>query len=43
MASGDYALGLEPCTSKIGGETVMQPLKAGASVRFAVNLTVEKI
>lgn len=43
MASGDYALGLEPCTSKIGEETVMQPIKAGASVRFTVDLTVEKI
>ena len=43
MASGDYALGLEPCTSRIGGETVMQPLKAGASVKFTVDLSVEKL
>ena len=43
MASGDYALGLEPCTSRIGEETVMQPLKAGASVKFSVDLSIEKI
>ncbi len=43
MVSGDYALGLEPCTSRIGGETVMQPLKAGASVKFSVNLSIEKL
>ncbi len=43
MASGDYALGLEPCTSRIGEETVMQPLKAGASVKFTVDLSVEKL
>lgn len=43
MASGDYAVGLEPCTSRIGERTVMQPLKAGASVKFTVDLSVEKL
>ncbi|MBQ8319348.1 MAG: aldose 1-epimerase family protein [Clostridia bacterium] len=43
MASGDYAVGLEPCTSKIGDSTVMQPLKAGASVKFSLDLSVNKL
>ena len=43
FACGDYALGFEPCTSKIGENLVMQPIGAGERKTFTVKFTVEKI
>ena len=40
MASGDYALGLEPCTSRIGKALEPKPIAPGESVRFALDLSV---
>lgn len=43
MASGDYALGLEPCTTELDGGFAYQTLKAGESVRFSLNIKVSDI
>ena len=43
MASGDYALGLEPCTTELDDKFAYKTLKAGEEVRFSVALCVEKI
>lgn len=40
MASGDYALGLEPCTTDLDDRFQYSTVKAGASVEFVVNLTI---
>ncbi|MBE7084083.1 MAG: DUF4432 family protein [Clostridiales bacterium] len=42
MASGDYALGLEPCTSKIGESIEHKKLKANEEVKFKVNIKISK-
>lgn len=43
MASGDYALGLEPCTSALDGEFEYSKLGAGESVSFSLNISVNKL
>jgi hypothetical protein len=43
FACGDYALGFEPCTSKIGGELKMQPIAAGETKTFSVQFIFENI
>ena len=43
FAAGDYALGFEPCTSKIGGDLVMQPIKPNEKKVFKIKLSYEKI
>ena len=42
-ASGDYVVGLEPCTSWLDGELKYSVLKPGKSVRHTVVLKVEDI
>ena len=42
-ASGDYVVGLEPCTSWLDGELKYSVLKPGKSVRHTVVLKVEKV
>ena len=42
-ASGDYALGLEPSTTKLDDAFAYQTLKRGESVRFELCLGIEKI
>ena len=43
MASGDYALGLEPCTTRIGKSFTPKKLAPGASVVFRLDLSVTAI
>jgi hypothetical protein len=43
MACGDYALGLEPCTSGLDDKFEYKNLAIGDSVRNAVSLTVTKL
>ena len=43
MASGDYALGLEPCSTELDDRFTYKCIKAGEKVKFAVALRVEKI
>ena len=40
MASGDYALGLEPSTTKLDDAFAYRVLRSGESVRFSLNLSV---
>ena len=40
MASGDYALGLEPCTTDLDDKFAYKRIKAGEEVRFALSLKV---
>lgn len=40
MASGDYALGFEPCTTELDGGFEYRTLGAGESVGFFVNISV---
>ena len=42
-ASGDYVIGLEPCTSWLDGELKYSVLKPGKSVRHTIVLKVEKV
>ena len=42
-ASGDYVIGLEPCTCWLDGDMKMSVLKPGRSVAHSVNLSVEKM
>ena len=43
MASGDYALGLEPATSMLDDKFEYKEIAAGEKIDFSVKLTVEKI
>ncbi len=43
MASSDYALGLEPCTTELDDKFAYKRVKAGEKVCFSVALRVEKI
>ena len=40
MASGDYALGLEPSTTKLDDGFIYRTIESGESIRFYVKLTV---
>ena len=42
MASGDYALGLEPCTTELDGAFQYKVLKAGGQETFVVKIAVCK-
>ena len=42
MASGDYALGLEPCTTDLDDKFAYKTIKAGEEIHFAVRLSVSK-
>ena len=41
MASGDYALGLEPCTSELDDNFNRKVVKAGKSVKFELSLSIK--
>ena len=41
MASGDYALGLEPCTSELDDNFNRKVVKAGESVKFELSLSIK--
>ena len=43
MASGDYALGLEPTTTRLGDKFCYDTIDAGESIDFYIELTVEDI
>ena len=43
MASGDYALGLEPSTTKLDEGFVYRTVASGESIRFALDLTVDEL
>lgn len=43
MGSGDYALGLEPCTTMLSGRFAYRTVAPGESVRFALDLSVDKL
>ena len=42
MASGDYALGLEPCTTELDDRFAYKTVKPNESISFAVRITVQK-
>ena len=42
MASGDYALGLEPCTTELDDRFAYKTIKASEQISFGVTFTVEK-
>ena len=42
MASGDYALGLEPCTTKLDDAFAYGTIKEGAEIKFSVNISITK-
>jgi len=43
MTSGDYALGLEPCTTKLDDLFEYSTIKAGQTVAFNVNFTINEL
>ncbi len=43
MTSGDYALGLEPCTTKLDDLFAYSTIKAGQTIAFTVNLTIGEL
>ena len=43
MASGDYALGLEPCTTELDDKFTYKTIKAGEEVRFFVAFSVVRV
>ena len=43
MAAGDYALGLEPCTTELDDRFAYKTVKAGESLAFAVSLCVTNL
>jgi hypothetical protein len=42
MVSGDYALGLEPCTTELDDRFAYKTVKAGEKISFFVELSVKK-
>ena len=43
MASGDYALGLEPCTTELDDKFNYKLLKVGEKISFSVKLSIREI
>ncbi len=43
MASGDYALGLEPCTTELDDRFTYRRIDAGERISFRVSLTVSEL
>lgn len=43
MTSGDYALGLEPCTTKLDDLFAYSVIKAGETIDFSVNFTISEL
>ena len=42
MASGDYALGLEPCTTELDNGFAYNTIKLGEKIKFSVNILITK-
>ncbi len=42
MASGDYALGLEPCTTELDDRFAYQTIKANETIVFTTSISVKK-
>lgn len=43
MASGDYAVGLEPCTTKLDDLFAYSTINAGQTIEFCVNFTINEL
>ncbi|MBR2353173.1 MAG: aldose 1-epimerase family protein [Clostridia bacterium] len=43
MASGDYALGLEPSTTELDDRFTYRTIEAGEKIRFSLSITVNRI
>lgn len=43
MASGDYAVGLEPCTTELDDRFAYSVIRAGEAVGFSVKLTISEL
>lgn len=43
MAAGDYALGLEPCTTELDGKFRYRVLRAGEQIRFSLKMSVQSV
>ena len=43
MASGDYALGLEPASTELDNRFALKPIAPGEKVNFKIELSVDKI
>lgn len=43
MASGDYALGLEPCTTELDEHFVYKILKAQEKIKFHISISVKRL
>ena len=43
MTSGDYALGLEPCTTKLDDLFAYSTIKAGKTIAFSLNFTINEL
>lgn len=43
MASGDYAVGLEPCTTKLDDLFAYSTIQAGEAIEFSVNFTISEL
>jgi len=43
MTSGDYALGLEPCTTKLDELFAYSTIKAGETIAFSLDLTINEL
>ena len=43
MRSGDYALGLEPCTSLLDDQFAYSRIERGERKRFCIKMTLEKL
>lgn len=42
MASGDYALGLEPCTTELDERFAYKTIEAGEKIKFFINISIAK-
>jgi hypothetical protein len=42
MASGDYVLGLEPCTTELDDRFTYRTIQKGSQVQFCINISIEK-
>jgi len=43
MAKGDYALGLEPCTTELDDRFAYRTIKEGEQIKFSVRISIEKV
>ena len=42
MASGDYALGLEPCTTELDNRFAYKTIEVGEEIKFFVKILITK-